>query len=186
MAKVYALSKIGFFDKFGGEYTVSSETIYVNDDTVSSIETHASGAIVMLKTPQILDGQPITGYVVSQTPAQVKTLADANNSTVNAVLAMAVNGAVAVPSVNTTIYATKAGVLAMTIVDPTVTTHDGLRLTFIATTAQANTLTNTTGFGAGGASLDVATFGGAIGDNIVIEAYQGKWYVVSSRNVTLS
>jgi len=186
MAKIYLVSKIGYFDRFGSEFTVSSETVHINEDTVSSIETHASGAVIMLKQPAFLDGQTITGYVVSQTPAQVKTLADATVSTANAVLAMSVNGAVTVPSVNTTIYATKAGVLAMTIVDPTATTHDGVRVTFIATTAQANTLTNTTGFGAGGSSLDVATWGGAIGDNIVIEAYQGKWYVVSTRNVTLS
>lgn len=100
--------------------------------------------------------------------------------------AIAASGAVSVPGYSRTFFITKAGVAAMTIADPTATTHDGLRLTFVSTTAQAHTLTNTTGFGAGGASLDVATWGGAIGDTMVIVAYQGKWYVESTRNVTLA
>ena len=76
----------------------------------------------------------------------------------------------------------------MTIADPTATTHDGLTLTFISTTAQAHTLSNAagSGFNAGGAASDIGTFGGAIGDNIVITAYQGKWLVVSKTNVTLA
>lgn len=98
------------------------------------------------------------------------------------------NGAVAVPTGNTTFVVTKAGVAAMTLVDPTATTHDGVRLTFISATAQAHTLSNAagSGFNAGGAASDVGTFGGAIGDNIVVEAYQGKWYVISKTNVTLA
>lgn len=104
------------------------------------------------------------------------------------VLAMAVDGAITIPAYSQTILCTKAGVLAMTLADPTATTHDGVRLTIIATTAQANTLDNSggSGFNAGGAGSDIGTFGGAIGDNIVIEAYQGKWYVISSVNVTLA
>lgn len=106
----------------------------------------------------------------------------------NTVVAITANGAVAVPLVNTSYYFTKAGVAAMTIVNPTATTHDGVRLTFMATTANANTLDNSAGagfFSSGGATKDVATWGGAIGDVLVIEAYQGKWYIISSTNVTL-
>lgn len=97
------------------------------------------------------------------------------------------NGAIAVPTSNTTYYITKAGVAAMTLVDPTATTHDGLTLTFVSTTAQAHTLSNAagSGFNAGGAATDVGTFGGAKGDGISVTAYQGIWYVLRTVNVTL-
>ena len=103
------------------------------------------------------------------------------------IVAVSADGAIAVPAASRSYFITKAGVAAMTIVNPTATTHDGIRLTFISTTAQAHTLDNSAGagFNDGGAGADVGTFGGAKGDNIVIEAYQGKWYVVSKVNVTL-
>lgn len=188
MAKLITITKVGIFDQNGSRFLVDSESIRMYDENISSIETDALGSMVMLREPQKLDGGVITGYVVSQTPAQIQSLLDASVSTINAVLAVSANGAISVPSVNTTHYFTKAGVAAMTIVDPTATTHDGVRLTFVATTANANTLSNAagSGFNAGGAGSDVATFGGAIGDLIVIEAYQGKWYVIDKTNVTLA
>lgn len=73
---------------------------------------------------------------------------------------------------------------AMTLADPSVA-EDGLTLTIVALDAQAYTLTNTTGYGAGGASLDVATWGGAVGDSLMIEATGGKWHVINAINVTL-
>ena len=75
------------------------------------------------------------------------------------VTAVTADGAIAVPAVSRTYFVTKAGVAAMTIVDPTATTHDGISLTFISTTAQAHTLSNAAGsgfFSSGGASKDVA------------------------------
>lgn len=96
------------------------------------------------------------------------------------------DGAIAVPSVDTKYVVTKAGVAAMTIVNPTDVTHDGLTLTFISATAQAHTLTRgTTGFNDAGAAGDVATWGGAKGDGMQITAWDGKWYVNYLRNVTL-
>ena len=85
------------------------------------------------------------------------------------------------------VYLTKSGVAAMTLADPTATTDDGKVLIVMAATANAHTLSNAagSGFNAGGAGTDVGTFGGAIGDNIALTAYQGKWYVISSVNVTL-
>lgn len=104
--------------------------------------------------------------------------------------AVAADGAITIPAYNKTHFITKAGVAAMTIVDPTATTHDGVTLTFIATTANAHTLSNAAGsgfFSSGGASKDVATFGGAIGDGLTIIAYQGKWYIDprGTTNITL-
>lgn len=97
-------------------------------------------------------------------------------------LAVTANGAISIPLYDCTYFFTKAGVAAMTIVDPTATTHDGVKLTFVATAAEANTLANTTGsgFNGGGAGSIKATWGGAIGDCITIQAYQGIWYVVST------
>lgn len=123
----------------------------------------------------------------SQTINGVKTFGSAPIF-LNRVVEVTADGAISVPSGNVTYMITKAGVAAMTLVNPTATTHDGLRLTFMATTANAHTLDNSAGagFNDGGAGSDVGTFGGAKGDNIVIEAYQGKWYVVSKVNVTLA
>ena len=87
-----------------------------------------------------------------------------------------------------TVYITKGSAAALTIADPTATTDDGKTLTVVATTAHAHTLSNAagSGFNAGGASVDVGTFGGAKGDCITITAYQGDWYVTNSINVTLA
>ena len=102
------------------------------------------------------------------------------------VAAMAADGAVTIDGRSRTIFLTKAGVVAATIADPTATTHDGFRLTFIAATANAHTVSNAGGsgfFSSGGATKDVATFGGAIGDGFSVIAYQGKWYI-DPRGVT--
>lgn len=104
------------------------------------------------------------------------------------VVVVSADGAISIPSVDTKYIITKAGVAAMTLVDPTATTHDGLTLTFISVTANAHTLSNAagSGFNAGGAGADVGTWGGAKGDGIQITAYQGDWYVNYLRNVTLA
>jgi hypothetical protein len=110
------------------------------------------------------------------------------SSNVQTATAMANNGAVAFGAYSKTVFVTKAGVCAMTLADPTVTTHDGARLTFVSTTAQAHTLSNAagSGFNAGGGGSDIGTFGGAIGDGCIVEAYQGKWYVLNAINVTFA
>lgn len=99
----------------------------------------------------------------------------------NTVEAASTNGAVAIAS--KTVYLTKAGVAAMTLATPTATTHDGIRITFIATTANAHTVTCPAGKLQGSA---VGTFGGAVGDTMTVEAYQGIWYILTKTNVTLS
>ena len=136
---------------------------------------------------RLTKGQGLLGKLTASA-ATITTLTVTTLNAMSKLLALSANGAVSIPTANTTYYITKAGVAAMTLVDPTATTHDGLTLTFISTTAQAHTLSNAagSGFNAGGAASDIGTFGGAIGDNIVITAYQGKWLVVSKTNVTLA
>jgi hypothetical protein len=98
------------------------------------------------------------------------------------------DAAITLTAYSQSIYITKAGVCALTLADPTATTHDGCRLTIISTTANAHTVSNAagSGFNDGGGAADIATFGGAKGDSMIIEAYQGKWYVVNLLNVTLA
>lgn len=74
--------------------------------------------------------------------------------------------------------------LAMTLVNPTIE-QNGMVMIISATNASAHTVTYTAGFNGGTTARDVGTFGGAIGDNLVIVAYNGVWWVISSRNVTL-
>lgn len=93
------------------------------------------------------------------------------------------DGAIAVKSGIVAI--TKGTAAALTLASPTDVTDDGKRLLITATTAAAHTVTLTAGFNGGSTGTDVATFGGAIGDNMEIVAYGGKWLVVSLRNVTL-
>jgi hypothetical protein len=85
------------------------------------------------------------------------------------------------PNQKLTVTYGAAGAIAVPEVDAQI----ALKLSIMALTAHAYTLSSTNGFGAGGGSLDVCTFGGAVGDNIVIEAWGGRWHVVSTRNVTL-
>lgn len=74
--------------------------------------------------------------------------------------------------------------LAMTIIDPTLE-QNGMTMMIVSTNASAQTLTYTAGFGGGTTARDVATFGGAVNDNIVIIAFNKVWWVLSTRNVTL-
>ena len=74
--------------------------------------------------------------------------------------------------------------LAMTLANPS-TEQNGLIMMIVATNASAHTVTYTAGFGGGTTSRDVATFAGNVNDNMVIIAFNGVWWVLSTRNVTL-
>lgn len=76
------------------------------------------------------------------------------------------------------------GALAMTLAAPD-KYMDGMVMVLQASTAQAHTVTYTAGFYGNTTSSDVATFGGAIGDNFVIYASNGAWRVQSLKSVTL-
>lgn len=94
------------------------------------------------------------------------------------------DGAITVKSGS--VFITKATAAALTLAAPTAGVDDGKQLTIIDTYGAAHTVTNTSpGFNAASTSGDVATFGGAKGDSMVIRAYQGVWLTVSLRNVTL-
>jgi hypothetical protein len=82
---------------------------------------------------------------------------------------------------------TKGSVAVLTLAAPTPGIDDGKRLTIIAGTAFAHTVTQTTpGFNNGGTASDVGTFGAAIGNCMELAAYNGVWYTIQLRNVTLA
>lgn len=84
------------------------------------------------------------------------------------------------------VFIGSGGALAMTLAAPS-TDDNGKQLAIIASTAQAHTVTNAApGFNSGGAASDVATFGGAIGDSMVVVAWGGVWHAVNLTNVTLA
>lgn len=130
-----------------------------------------------------------SGNVIFSIDKDGVTVASGAVAAKNPVVAVTADGAIAVPSGNTDYFITKAGVAAMTIADPANNAAtNGKRLQFISATANAHTLDNSAGsgfFSSGGATKDVATWGGAIGDRLTIEAYAGKWYIVDLLNITL-
>lgn len=78
-----------------------------------------------------------------------------------------------------------SGALAMTLAAPA-KYMDGLIMVLQASTAQAHTVTYTAGFYGTTTSSDVATYGGAIGDNLVIFATNGVWRILSLKGVTVA
>lgn len=78
-----------------------------------------------------------------------------------------------------------AGALAMTLAAPALW-QNGTTMLLFASTAQAHTVTYTAGFYGNTTSSDVATYGGAIGDFMVVEAVNGVWRVLAVKNVTFA
>jgi hypothetical protein len=106
----------------------------------------------------------------------------------NSVTVLSANGALTIPNQGRAVFViTKGTAAALTVAAPTATTHDGVEMVVVSSTAAAHTLTATTiGFNAGNTATDVGTFGGAIGDGIAFVAYQGEWLVLNNINVTLA
>ena len=99
--------------------------------------------------------------------------------------AMAANGAATIAA--GTVIFTKAGVLAATLAAPTAG-QAGTRMTFVAGTANAHTITATALLddGVTGGSKTTATFAAFVGASLTLEAYNLKWVVVANNNVTIS
>lgn len=163
----------------------------------NTIDIELNGAVDFTFTANTLtavSGSTIATNTIAETTAAsgvtidgvlVKDTAVLGRTHILAVSTVGAN-AITIPAYNVHYFITAAGVSAMTIADPTATTHDGVTLTFIAATANAHTLSNAAGsgfFSSGGGTKDVATWGGAIGDGFSIIAYQGKWYI-DPRGVT--
>ena len=81
---------------------------------------------------------------------------------------------------------TKGTACLLTLAAPTAGTDDGKVLLIDSTTAAAHTVTIANGLRGVGASADVGTFGGAIGDKVMLYAYNGAWYPIINTNVTFA
>jgi len=134
-------------------------------------------------------GDTITAIVTAaQAGARTYTITDpiASTGNVNPEAIQAVSTDTAITIKNGTVLITKSSAATVTLAAPTATTHDGMILNIVSTTAQTHTVANASpGFNNGGSGKDTATFGGAIGDGFVVVAYQGAWYLLTSTNVTL-
>jgi hypothetical protein len=92
------------------------------------------------------------------------------------------SGAIAEKSGTVTLSGT--GAQAMTLANPTSGTDDGKVLRIISKSAHAHTVTMTAAISGG--SNHKSTYGGAIGDALVLEALGGAWFQLPSINQTLS
>lgn len=138
-------------------------------------QAHASGSVVLMGLPSDFPSPPAgTNLVTPYAPTW-------NVASYNAA------GAITVPVTKQNVFVKlKAGSgAAMTIADPGYGV-EGVELIIQAEDAQAYTLTNTTGFNGGGSGADVATFGGAVGDNIHLKAVSATWKTIATRNVTIA
>lgn len=100
-----------------------------------------------------------------------------------------VNGAIAIPTKNTVVQLDKAGVAAMTLAAPGLD-QDGLQLTVIGLTAQANTVTCPSALFMSGLSGSPHTIWTATtgykGQGFTVQASQGFWVVLSNNQGTFS
>ena len=186
----------GVLVKDGGIVCADAATLEV--DTVNEATGAAGVTIdgVLVKDGGIVmaDGAAIDADTINEATAGAGVTADGvllkdgASTHLTPVIAVTGDGAISVPNGNTTYFITEnAAGAAITLVDPTATTHHGLTRPFIATTAQAHALDNSAGSGFNnvGAGGDVGTFGGAVADMLQIMAYQGVWYITINTNVTL-
>lgn len=80
----------------------------------------------------------------------------------------------------------KGSALLATLPDPVVDEDDFKRLSIVALTAQAHTVTPESAFGNGGTGEAQATYSGVIGDCLQLEAYQGFWYIIGKHQVVIA
>lgn len=79
-----------------------------------------------------------------------------------------------------------SGAAALTLAAPTAGIDDGVQIEVISTTAQAHTITATGLLQTGSASVNEATYAAHAGANIILQAYQALWYVVSQNQISFS
>lgn len=143
-------------------------------DQGSYCQTHAAGAAVFAGSGADFESAaPGTAVPIPPAPAW-------NHVTYNAA------GAIAIPTTfqHLNVDLISGAASAMTLASPT-SAQEGQEMVIMAKDAQAYTVTCTAGFNGGTTTTDVATFGGAIGDNFHIKAVNLIWNVLYLRNVTL-
>lgn len=122
---------------------------------------------------------PATVYPGAMTPDAVQKLGGA------ALVALLISGAIDPHTANRYMI-TKGGVAALTLAAPTAGADDGLEIEIVSATANAHTVTATGLFVDGAAHVNLATWSANAGGTLRLRAYNGKWYVTTALNVTLS
>lgn len=115
-----------------------------------------------------------------------KGMSEVSDLGTDALQDLTADGAITVKNGVCKIAKTVAGVVAATLANPTAGTDDFKQLHIISNQAQFNTVTCTGGFGNGGAGEDVITFSGVVGDNVMLRAYGGYWYIVGGHQYSVA
>lgn len=136
-------------------------------------QAHNSGAVVLMGLASDFPAAP-PGTAIPQPVAPSWT-----------VDSYAAAGAIAVPTTKQNVFVklSAGSAAAMTLADPTYA-QEGQEMLIQAEAAQAYTVAGT--FNAGGGGADLATFGGAVGDNIHVKAVSLQWHVINLNGVTIS
>ncbi len=102
-----------------------------------------------------------------------------------AIITLAVSGAIQ-PRTSATYALNKAGVAAMTLAAPTATTDDGVTIVIYSDSANAHTLTATALLDTGSANAAIATFANSKGSGLTLQAFNGRWKVLSQIGITFT
>lgn len=81
---------------------------------------------------------------------------------------------------------TKGSIAALILPAPTVTTDDGIQILVMSSTAFAHVITATGLLKTGSANVNTATFAAFAGAGLILEAYQGLWFVQSQIGITFA
>lgn len=174
----------------GATLTLWNSTTYAMTIANDATSTAANRILTGTGANIIIPGNGSITMVYSQTDARWLVAPTNISATFVPVVSNAASGAIAIPSKTGAEWLTtyNAGAGAYTLAAPTAGAagvgQDGQTLKLSSLSAQAHVITGSVdGFNAKGAS-GTLTFGGAIGDSCELLAYNGHWYVISSKNVT--
>ncbi len=143
--------------------------------TVTSLSINGVASSVSISTDAIAETTAANGVAVDGL-----TIKDGG---LGAVQAITGDGAITIANY-ATVFLSKGSAAAITLAAPTAGTQDRFEITIIAASAQAHVVTcSTVGFNAKGSS-GTLTFTAAIGNSVVLVAYNGNWYTKAVRNVT--
>ncbi len=153
--------------------------VYALDDQTGTLDPSATTYANLIGTVKDLifatdGGAPVANY------ALVKPVYDQPQGDQQQIFSA--SGAIQLKQ--STVWLTGAPALAMTLAAPTSGLSDGLTLAIMETSTGAHTVT-TPASAINGAS-HIATFGGAAGDNLVLVAKGGVWYIQSQVGISLS
>lgn len=162
----------------------------ISSPTDNQIDFEIAGADdfrMTANTFTALSGSTIATNTIAETTAASGVTIDGvliKDGMVGVIQAITGDGAITIQ--NAVVELSKGSAAAITIAAPTAGTHDGILIEVTTISAQAHVITCATdGFNAKGSSGTV-TFTAAIGNTVVLRAYNGHWYTVNKNGVTVA